>query len=294
MQYGLFASLKPSCEVGTASQTSNTMTKRDTHAPDATLAVVGDAFLRADDALVRCGMVPSRARARLLIQEGRVRRADGTAVDKPARRIPATENLVVTDPPRFVSRGGDKLQHLIAACRLPVKGSNALDIGASTGGFTDCLLQNGAASVTAIDVGHSQLHPAVRNNPSVYALEGVNARELGQVDLNRQTFDIVVADVSFISLEHILGPAWERVTVDGWLGVLIKPQFELGREVLQRSGGVIRDLELQNAARDKVLRIAEERLPGARLIDCIDSPITGGDGNREFLGAWKKIHSSDT
>lgn len=244
---------------------------------------------RADDSLVRRGLVTSRAQARQLINEGRVLRQEtGQPVDKPSRPIAAAEELAVIDPPRFVSRGGDKLQHLISALSLKVKECHALDIGASTGGFTDCLLQNGAATVTAIDVGHHQLHPAIRSHPAVRSIEGINARQLDELTLEPQLFDIVTADVSFISLELIMEAAWRRVAAKGWLGVLIKPQFELGRQILQRHKGVIRDEQLQASARDKILAFANDRLPTARLIDCIDSPIFGGDGNREFLAAWTK------
>ncbi len=234
-------------------------------------------------------MAASRAQARLLINEGRViRTASAEVVDKPSRKIPAEDTLRIDDPPRFVSRGGEKLQQLITTLQLPVHGRHGLDIGASTGGFTDCLLQNGALSVTAVDVGHGQLHPKLQGTPAVISYEGINARNLANHTFSHETFDLITVDVSFISLRHILLPAWGFLATGGWLAALIKPQFELDRKTIQHCRGVVRDPALLDQARDNILAIAQSSLPGATALGCIDSPIIGGDGNREFLAAWQK------
>jgi 23S rRNA (cytidine1920-2'-O)/16S rRNA (cytidine1409-2'-O)-methyltransferase len=238
--------------------------------------------LRLDEWLVQHGLAASRAQAKALIMAGRVRR--GTErLEKPGREIAAeTPDIVVDQPPRFVSRGGEKLAAFLARHAVDCLGAHALDVGASTGGFTDCLLQAGAADVVCLDVGRAQLHAKLRGDPRVTNLEQINARHLQPGQLPRDAFDLVVIDVSFISLRTILPAVWPFVTPGGRLIALVKPQFEAGREEVDKGRGVIRDAAVQQAVLDDVRTFALA-LPGAALIGAMDSPITGTDGNREFL-----------
>jgi 23S rRNA (cytidine1920-2'-O)/16S rRNA (cytidine1409-2'-O)-methyltransferase len=237
---------------------------------------------RLDELLVSRGLAPSRAQARALIMAGRV--LSGTErLDKPGRELPEDAALEVRQPPRYVGRGGEKLEAALAAFALDLRGAHILDIGASTGGFTDCALQAGAASSVCVDVGRGQLHPRLRADPRVTNIEKVNARSLRPADLPRADFDAVVMDVSFISLCTVLPPVWPFLRAGGPLVALVKPQFEAGKAEADRGRGVIRDPAVRQAALERVRAFALETLPGARLLGTIDSPITGADGNREFL-----------
>lgn len=244
--------------------------------------------IRADELLFLQGKAESRSQAKILIMAGQVRSGRDALVAKPSQLLPETTELSVELPPRFVSRGGEKLAGAIERFGVPVAGCDALDIGASTGGFTDCLLQNGAVHVTSVDVGHGQLHLKLRRDARVANLEKVNARALDEVALPRAEYDLVVGDLSFISLKKILEPAWRRVKVGGALIMLIKPQFEATREEAARAGGVIKDPAIQARVCDEVLAFARERLAGFSLEGLCDSPIRGGDGNREFLFCARK------
>jgi 23S rRNA (cytidine1920-2'-O)/16S rRNA (cytidine1409-2'-O)-methyltransferase len=186
-----------------------------------------------------------------------------------------------------VSRGGEKLAAALAHFQIQLAGAHVLDIGASTGGFTDCALQAGAANVVCVDVGRAQLHAKLRADPRVTNLEQVNARELRPGDLPRADFDAIVIDVSFISLRSILPAAWPFLRGGGVLVALVKPQFEAGKTEADRGQGVIRD----PAVHARVVRgIAEfaAGLPGAAVLGTIESPLTGAEGNREFLLAVRK------
>jgi 23S rRNA (cytidine1920-2'-O)/16S rRNA (cytidine1409-2'-O)-methyltransferase len=158
-----------------------------------------------------------------------------------------------------------------------------LDVGASTGGFTDCALQAGASSVVCVDVGRAQLHAKLRADPRVVNLEKLNARGLKPSDLPRPEFDAVVMDLSFISLRSVLPAVWPLVSAGGTLVALVKPQFEAGKAEADRGRGVIRDAAVQEAALAAVRDFALGRLAGARLVGSMDSPIEGAEGNREFL-----------
>jgi 23S rRNA (cytidine1920-2'-O)/16S rRNA (cytidine1409-2'-O)-methyltransferase len=235
---------------------------------------------RLDAELVRRGLVASRAEAQAAVDAGRVTVA-GAPAWKPARLVAPDEPVVVLGPPRrFVSRGGDKLDAALDDFALDVTGRRALDAGASTGGFTDCLLQRGAAAVVAVDVGHGQLHPRIRADPRVTVRERLNVRSITPADLEGAV-DVVVADLSFISL---------RTVVDALLGVclpaanlvlLVKPQFEAGRAEASRGRGVIRDQSVHEqvtAAIDDVLRRR-----GATIMGWMRSPLQGADGNVEHF-----------
>ena len=243
---------------------------------------MGAAKLRLDELLVTRGLAASRAQAKALIMAGHV--LHGTErLDKPGREFPADHELTVEQPPRFVSRGGEKLAAALAHFALDLKGAQVLDVGASTGGFTDCALQAGAAAVVCVDVGRAQLHAKLRADPRVTNLEKINARHLAATDLPRTVFDAVVMDLSFISLKSVLPAVWPFLRPGGSLVALVKPQFEAGKAEADKGRGVIRDPAVQQAVLAAVRDFALAELPGCRLTGSIDSPITGADGNREFL-----------
>jgi 23S rRNA (cytidine1920-2'-O)/16S rRNA (cytidine1409-2'-O)-methyltransferase len=232
---------------------------------------------RLDAALVDRGLAETRSRAQALVMAGRVR-VDGAVVDKAGAQVTEAAEIEVADPPRFVSRGGDKLDTGMRRWAVDVRGERCLDLGASTGGFTDCLLQHGAAGVIALDVGRGQLHERLRSNPAVVALERVNARDL-QPDMLPWPPAFITADVSFISLRLVLPPAF-ACAAPAWRAiVLVKPQFEAGRERVRR--GVVRD----PAVREQVLQdlCAFATSEGAAILGVCDSSHPGPAGNREYL-----------
>jgi 23S rRNA (cytidine1920-2'-O)/16S rRNA (cytidine1409-2'-O)-methyltransferase len=246
------------------------------------LSGVAAAKQRLDELLVARGLVPSRAQAKALIMSGRVRH--GTErLDKPGKEYPLNLELAIDQPPRFVSRGGDKLAAWLERFPLDLSGRHLLDVGASTGGFTDCALQAGAASATCVDVGHGQLHERLRRDPRVTNLEKVNARHLAAGDLPRSSYDLVVMDLSFISLKSVLPAVWPFLRPDGTLIALVKPQFEAGKAEVDRGQGVIRDDAVRARVLDEVRAFALRELPGARLRGEMECPVHGTDGNREFL-----------
>lgn len=238
--------------------------------------------LRLDELLVSRGLVETRSQARALIMSGRIRL--GTErLDKPGKTYPDDLPLSIDQPPRFVSRGGEKLQGFIDHFSINLHSAHVLDVGASTGGFTDCALQAGAASVICVDVGRAQLHARLRNDPRVTNIEQLNARHLKPEDLPRASFDAIVMDLSFISLKSVLPAVWPFVAQGGMLVALVKPQFEAGKSEVDKGRGVIRDTAVQDAVLAGITAFALAELPDAKLIGSMDSPITGTDGNREFL-----------
>jgi 23S rRNA (cytidine1920-2'-O)/16S rRNA (cytidine1409-2'-O)-methyltransferase len=235
---------------------------------------------RLDVALVERGLSPTRARARDAILRGGVL-VDGVPATRPALSVPADAAIAVNDPAgQYVSRGALKLIAALDAFEFSPAGRVALDIGASTGGFTQVLLARGATRVHAIDVGHGQLDPGLASDPRVRSREGLNARSLTADDLGERV-EAVVADVSFISLRLVLPPALALAAEGAWGVFLVKPQFEVGRSNVGK-GGIVRDQALaDSAAADLAAWL--ERDVGWRLVALIPSPIAGGDGNREFL-----------
>ncbi len=232
--------------------------------------------VRLDQLLVQRSLAPSRERAQALILAGAVR-VDGDPVRRSADSVPPGATVTIDAGPRFVSRGGDKLDAALVELGLDVRGRVALDVGSSTGGFTDCLLQRGAAKVYAVDVGKGQLEWRLRNDPRVVVMEGVNAREgvalPGSVDL-------IVADVSFISLRIALPPSFAHLRDGGDVVALVKPQFEAGREAVGR-GGIVRDPEARAAA---VVAVAEHFAGvGVPVIAVVPSRVPGREGNREIF-----------
>jgi len=238
--------------------------------------------LRLDTVLVERGLVASRERARGLILAGQVR-VNGVPVTKAGAPIQA-DALVTVDTPDhpYVGRGGLKLAHALDTFRIDPAGRTALDIGASTGGFTDVLLQRGAARVVALDVGHGQLDWKLRNDPRVVVLERVNARTLTPDALpdGARRFSIITIDVSFISLRHILPPLPPLLEPDADIVALVKPQFEAGREDVGK-GGIVRDPAIHAQVVADITAAAEGL--GLKTAGMVESPITGMEGNREFL-----------
>lgn len=268
--------------------------------------------LRADQALVSRGLAASRTAAQRLIEAGRVYYAGTeTALKKASQAVASDEALEVRaaanglpGEDRYVSRGGLKLAGALAQTGLDVTGRVALDVGLSTGGFADCLLQAGAAQVVGVDVGHGQLHQRLAGEPRLVSLEGINARHLSREMLDERLaqpatqdgtsdapaaamtavpdagFDLIVGDVSFISLTLILPALAPLLAGTGDLLMLVKPQFEVGREHIGR-GGLVKDAA-QYAQVETKIRTACEAL-GLTVAAWLDSPIAGGDGNREFF-----------
>ncbi len=227
---------------------------------------------RLDVLLVERGLAESRAQAQALVLAGRV-----LGFDKPGTQVDESAELDVQRPPPYVSRGGEKLAHALDAFGVEPQGRDCLDVGASTGGFTDVLLQRGAARVIAVDVGYGQLHERVRRDPRVTVLERTNARELRELPFAP---DLVVADVSFISLKLALPPAL-ALAKPGWEAVvLVKPQFEAGRSEVGK-GGVVRDL----GVRRRVVRELVEAALGwkGETVGAVDSGLPGPKGNREIF-----------
>ena len=238
--------------------------------------------IRLDELLVLRGLAASRAQAKALVMSGRVRL--GTErLDKPGREFAPDTAVEVEQPPRFVSRGGEKLAGALERFALDVRGLHVLDVGASTGGFTDCVLQAGAADVVCVDVGRAQLHAKLRGDPRVTNLEKVNARFLNARDLPRPAYGLIVMDLSFISLRTVLPAVWPLLEPGGTLVALVKPQFEAGKAEVDKGRGVIRDAAVQEATLTAVRDFALTELAGAERVGTMDSPITGADGNREFL-----------
>ena len=241
--------------------------------------------MRADLYLSRNGYADSRQRARILIEQGSVR-IDGHPVTKPAQEISEGEHSVeLLDTLRYVGRGGQKLEAALAAFSLDVQGWICLDVGASTGGFTDCLLQSGALRVTAVDSGSDQLAPSLRADVRVRSIERKNARELTLDELGGEPVDLIVMDVSFISATYLLPlfPLWMKE--DAFAVVLIKPQFEVGRAMLGKGGIVKREKDRLFA----ISRVVESaKVIGFTYHGHIPSPITGGDGNQEYLAYFRK------
>jgi 23S rRNA (cytidine1920-2'-O)/16S rRNA (cytidine1409-2'-O)-methyltransferase len=243
---------------------------------------------RADVLVLERGLAESRARAQALILAGEVVASGGGAgerrVDKPGDLLREDVELRVKgEGLRFVSRGGYKLERALEAFSIDVAGARGLDLGASTGGFTDCLLQRGAAGVVALDVGYGQLHERLRQDARVASHERVNARAL---PAGLGEFDVVVADLSFISLALVVPGAWPLVRPAGHVVLLVKPQFECGREWVEK-GGVVRDPAARRRAVDGVRAMLAEL--GGELLGDVESPVLGPAGNVEFLVAARRV-----
>src|SRR5579871_2177365 len=237
---------------------------------------------RLDLLMVARGLAPTRERARALILSGDVQ-VDGRPVTKAGTAIAETANVSLRQPDHpWVGRGGMKLDHALRRFGIEVSGATALDLGASTGGFTDVLLARGAAHVVALDVGHGQLHWRLRTDPRVTAIERVNARFLSpeQLPAEFRRFDVITVDLSFISLRHVLPVLPALLAPGGRVIVLVKPQFEAGRGEVG-AGGIVRDGSVHSRVVDEVAAAAHR--VGLERVAVEESPVTGAEGNREFL-----------
>ena len=234
--------------------------------------------------MVEQGLADSRTRAQALILEGRVR-VNGQVETKASRTLADDASVEVEAPPRFVSRGGEKLEGAFALWGIDVADKTCLDVGSSTGGFTDCLLQHGAKRVMAVDVGTNQLAYKLRSDPRVWVRENYNARFMKAEDLP-DVPEVAVTDVSFISLRLILPPIRDVLAPGGRIVALIKPQFEVGKG--NAPGGLVRDEKLRLEARDGIVHFATEEL-SLELLGLAESPIRGKEmGNIEYLSYWRK------
>ncbi|TDT93560.1 23S rRNA (cytidine1920-2'-O)/16S rRNA (cytidine1409-2'-O)-methyltransferase [Azorhizobium sp. AG788] len=232
---------------------------------------------RIDKLLVERGLFDSRARAQAAVLAGQVS-VNGAVAKKPGQEVDEDAQIEARDLHPYVSRGGLKLEAGLDAFGFEVKGKRALDVGSSTGGFTDVLLTRGAASVVAVDVGHDQFHPRLRERPEVRLFEGTDIRRLEMAQVGNPV-DVVVSDVSFISLALVLPPALAFAAEQAALVALVKPQFEAGPAHVKK--GVVKDAAIHEAVCARVR--GEVEALGWRVLGLVPSPIEGGDGNREFL-----------
>jgi 23S rRNA (cytidine1920-2'-O)/16S rRNA (cytidine1409-2'-O)-methyltransferase len=239
--------------------------------------------VRLDQLLVARALFPSREKAQRAIMAGEVKVGD-RVIDKAGTKVADDAVIVVRQAERYVGRGGLKLEAALREFALDPAGATCLDIGASTGGFTDCLLQHGAAKVWAIDVGHAQLDWKIRSDPRVVVREKLNARHLTRAD-TPDPIALCVIDVSFISLTLILPPAAALLSHGGVIVPLIKPQFELRKEEVGR-GGVVRDPALHERAVEKIHAFVTTET-ALEWAGCMESPILGGEGNKEFLACLR-------
>ena len=251
--------------------------------------------MRADQLLLERGLATSRSQAQRLIAAG-VRWFDGEQwrpVTKNGNDLPDTAQIELLDAAeaRYVSRGGLKLEGALQAAGLSVHGLHCLDVGQSTGGFTDCLLQQGAQHVVGVDVGHGQLHDNLRQDERVTAVESVNARELTQEHVGDEPFDLVTGDLSFISLTLVLPALVPLMKPGAALLMLVKPQFELQPPQIGK-GGIVKDAAFYPVV-ERRIRDACAAL-GLRVMRWFDSPIAGGDGNREFFVYAQKTDEEGT
>jgi len=239
--------------------------------------------LRLDQLLVGKGLFPSREQARRAIMAGVVT-IDTRIAAKPSELLDEQAAITVKPARKYVGRGALKLEAALEHFNIDVRGKTALDIGASTGGFTDCMLQRGAEKVYAVDVGHGQLDWKLRNDPRVIVLEKINARSLSCEHIPERV-DVCVIDVSFISLTLILPNAFDLITSTGVILALIKPQFELQRSEVGK-GGIVRDQDLHQKAQDKIVAFVTQL--GDLIIGIVPSVVKGADGNQEFFACMQK------
>lgn len=255
--------------------------------------------VRLDAALVSRGLCASRGAAKTAISKGLVT-VDGTTITKAAHAIGESAAIILAEggaaDGRYVSRAGDKLRAALDAFNVDVSGGNILDVGASTGGFSHCALDAGAASATCVDCGHDQLHPTLQQDARVTSLEGVNARTLTPEQLPRASFDCVVVDVSFISLRLILPAIWpllDTASPSARLVALVKPQFEAGKEAARKGRGLIKDAATHERVLSELSEFAHTDLDDCTIVGSMASPILGGEGQKEFLIALAHASHGD-
>ncbi len=243
-------------------------------------------MIRLDDALVNRGLCPSRERAKRSILAGQVR-VNGQVAHKASDTVGTEDEISLAGQEKFVSRGGQKLEHALKHFQLEIAGASAIDLGASTGGFTDCLLQYGVKTVVAVDVGQGQLAWKLRKDPRVTVMEKINARHLKPEQFPR-LFDLAVIDCSFISLRKILPAAMALVKPRGKIIALVKPQFEAGKAEAAKGRGVIRDPAIHERVLRELRDFVSEQA-GLCWQNVVESPLRGPAGNKEFLTFIEKI-----
>ncbi|MBO7741433.1 MAG: TlyA family RNA methyltransferase [Victivallales bacterium] len=241
--------------------------------------------VRADQLAVEQGLCESRTLAQRLIMAGQIRLGPDAPVRKPGQLLDASVELMLIAPPQYVSRGAFKLLGALDEYKPDTAGIIALDLGASTGGFTDLLLQRGASKVYAVDVGYGQLHDKLRRDARVVSLERTNARDLTR-EIIPEDIDMLVGDVSFISLTKVLPPCGPFLKQGAWIMVLVKPQFECERHEVG-SGGVVRDEAVRQRCVDKIVAFCRDEL-GWNPVGVVPSPILGPKGNQEFIAVFRK------
>ncbi|MDR2199583.1 MAG: TlyA family RNA methyltransferase [Deltaproteobacteria bacterium] len=246
--------------------------------------------IRADELVMRLGLAPTRSQAQALIMAGRVLKGPDSPVGKAGELLGADLALTLSPGRVFVSRGGEKLSGALDDLGVDPRGLVCLDLGASTGGFTDCLLKRGAERVTALDVGKGLLHPSLRDDPRVTVIEEVNARHLDRLDPKRDLkgpFGLAVLDLSFISLELVLPLAAPLMKEGSLIIPMVKPQFEVGRRDVGK-GGVVRDPALVEKAVEKIKALAPGLSPPFRALKSAPSRLKGPKGNREVFVLFEK------
>ena len=234
---------------------------------------------RLDQELVRRGMFDSRTAAHAAIESGVVL-VNGAVADKASRQVSTADAIVITERARYVGRGGEKLEAAFEHFTIVVAGRDALDVGSSTGGFTDCLLQHGASSVVAIDVGHNQLHERLRKDPRVKSHEGLHIKDASTAVVGGP-FSLIVVDLSFISLKSVADHIVALAASGADLVLLVKPQFEAGRTEVSKGQGIIRDEEIRQRTLAEVTECYVAK--GFTMEGVIDCPVPGANGNVEFL-----------
>ena len=247
--------------------------------------------IRADELLVSNNLCESRNQAKTLILAGQVRM--GTErIDKSSRLLPENAQLQVVESLKYVGRGGLKMENFLDESGFKVDDMHILDIGASTGGFTDCLLQKGASQATCIDVGHGQLHYRLRIDDRVHNYEKTNIRNITPKDILGSPFPFIVADLSFISLRKVLPFAWPFLTCGGKIATLIKPQFECKKEEADLGKGIIRDTQIHMRVLSEIKDFVSTNFPDSSLVFETKARPQGTDGNQEYFLAWKKTTDS--
>ena len=244
--------------------------------------------IRADELLLLKNLCESRNKAKALIMAGQVR-VGTERILKPSYLLAEDAELKVTESMKYVGRGGLKMENFLADSGFKVNGMHIFDIGASTGGFTDCLLQKGASSATCIDVGHGQLHYRLRTDNRVHNYEKTNIRNLTPKDIPCSPFPFIVADLSFISLRKVLPNAWSFLEKGGRIATLIKPQFECKKEEADLGRGIIRDQKIHLRVLDEIKDFAKKNLPNSSLLFETKARPQGTDGNQEFFLAWERL-----
>jgi 23S rRNA (cytidine1920-2'-O)/16S rRNA (cytidine1409-2'-O)-methyltransferase len=244
---------------------------------------------RLDQLVVDRALLPTRSKAQAAIMAGQVR-VNGRVATKPGENVPPDVVIELASRDRYVSRGGHKLEHGLRHFGVSVAGARAIDVGASTGGFTDCLLQHGAARVHAVDVGHGQLAWTLRQDPRVVVMERVNARSLSATafDAGALPFDVAAVDCSFISLRKVLPVLPPLLRPGASVLALVKPQFEAGREEADRGAGVITDPAVHRRVLDELEAAAADGRMGLEWMGSVESPLLGPAGNREFVAHLRR------